>query len=80
MFGLNNFNGSCWVNAALQAIFRFPHVQARYNAGTYENNNNYQHYIENTNTFNYYTVMVHPANTSSAASWANDNIIHIILE
>ena len=39
MFGLNNFNGSCWVNAALQAIFRFPHVQARYNAGTYENNN-----------------------------------------
>ena len=48
--------------------------------GTYENNNNYQHYIENTNTFNYYTVMVHPANTSSAASWANDNIIHIILE
>lgn len=48
--------------------------------GTYENNNNYQHYIENTNTFNYYTVMVHPANTSSAAGWANDNIIHIILE
>lgn len=48
--------------------------------GTYESNNSYQHYIENTNTFNYYTVMVHPANTTSAASWANDNIIHIILE
>lgn len=48
--------------------------------GIYESNNNYQHYIENTNTFNYYTVMIHPANTTSAASWTNDNIIHIILE
>jgi uncharacterized UBP type Zn finger protein len=39
MFGLMNFNGSCWVNAALQAIFRFPDVQARYNAGIFEKNN-----------------------------------------
>lgn len=39
MFGLNNFNGSCWVNAALQSIFRFPDVQARYNAGIFENDN-----------------------------------------
>lgn len=30
MFGLQNFSGSCWVNACLQAIFRFPEVQQRY--------------------------------------------------
>jgi len=30
MFGLQNFSGSCWVNACLQAIFRFPEVQYRY--------------------------------------------------
>jgi uncharacterized UBP type Zn finger protein len=30
MFGLQNFNGSCWVNACLQAVFRFPEVQERY--------------------------------------------------
>lgn len=30
MFGLQNFSGSCWVNACLQAIFRFPTVQHRY--------------------------------------------------
>jgi len=39
MFGLQNFRGSCWVNAALQTIFRFPDVQARYNAGTFEKSN-----------------------------------------
>jgi uncharacterized UBP type Zn finger protein len=39
MFGLVNFHGSCWVNAALQTIFRFPDVQARYNAGTFEKEN-----------------------------------------
>lgn len=39
MFGLVNFNGSCWVNAALQTIFRFPDVQARYNAGIFEKEN-----------------------------------------
>ena len=31
MFGLRNFRGSCWVNTALQAIFRIPEVQQRYN-------------------------------------------------
>jgi uncharacterized UBP type Zn finger protein len=30
MFGLQNFSGSCWVNACLQAVFRFPEVQDRY--------------------------------------------------
>lgn len=39
MFGLANFNGSCWVNAALQSLFRFPDVQARYNAGIFETTN-----------------------------------------
>ena len=30
MFGLNNFGGSCWINACLQLIFRIPEVQIRY--------------------------------------------------
>lgn len=30
IFGLQNFNGSCWVNACLQAVFRLPEVQNRY--------------------------------------------------
>jgi len=30
MFGLQNFSGSCWVNACLQALFRIPEVQQRY--------------------------------------------------
>lgn len=30
MFGLQNFSGSCWVNAALQGIFRIPEVKDRY--------------------------------------------------
>lgn len=30
-FGLRNKNGSCWINAALQAIFRIPEVQQRLN-------------------------------------------------
>jgi len=30
MFGLQNFRGSCWVNACLQAVFRIPEVQDRY--------------------------------------------------
>ena len=29
MFGLRNTRGSCWVNAALQSIFRIPDVQSR---------------------------------------------------
>jgi len=31
MFGLNNYGGSCWVNACLQGIFRIPELIARYN-------------------------------------------------
>lgn len=30
MFGLVNQKGSCWVNAALQALFRIPQLQDRY--------------------------------------------------
>lgn len=30
-FGLRNKNGSCWINAALQAVFRIPDVQKRFN-------------------------------------------------
>ena len=39
MFGLNNYRGSCWVNAALQAFFRIPDVQQRYSAGEFERGN-----------------------------------------
>lgn len=28
-FGLRNKNGSCWINAALQAVFRIPDLQQR---------------------------------------------------
>jgi ubiquitin C-terminal hydrolase len=31
MFGLRNINGSCWINAALQAVFRIPDLQQRFN-------------------------------------------------
>ena len=30
MFGLVNRNGSCWVNATLQALFRIPQLKDRY--------------------------------------------------
>jgi uncharacterized UBP type Zn finger protein len=36
MFGLQNFRGSCWVNTALQAIFRIPEIQERYNNKDFE--------------------------------------------
>jgi ubiquitin C-terminal hydrolase len=36
MFGLHNFRGSCWVNTCLQAIFRIPEIQERYNSETFE--------------------------------------------
>jgi len=29
-FGLRNQRGSCWINAALQAVFRIPDIQERY--------------------------------------------------
>ena len=46
--------------------------------GAYDGNQNYQHMMGDTLKF--YKTMIHPAGTTSAASWANDNIIHIILE
>jgi len=36
MFGLHNYRGSCWVNACLQAFFRIPDVQLRYNKSKVE--------------------------------------------
>ena len=48
--------------------------------GTTASNNTWQHYISTTNTFNYYKMVIHPNGTSSAQEWANDGIIHIILE
>jgi ubiquitin C-terminal hydrolase len=32
-FPLHNIHGSCWINAALQGLFRCPLVQERYNKG-----------------------------------------------
>jgi uncharacterized UBP type Zn finger protein len=45
MFGLQNFSGSCWVNACLQSLFRIPDVQERYNSGTFENDNKIDEYL-----------------------------------
>jgi ubiquitin C-terminal hydrolase len=39
MFGLHNYSGSCWVNAALQAFFRIPEVQDRYNTDAFDKKN-----------------------------------------
>ncbi len=39
MFGLHNYRGSCWVNAALQAFFRIPEVQQRYDQNTFDKKN-----------------------------------------
>ena len=39
MFGLHNYRGSCWVNAALQAFFRCPDVQSRYTSGNIDKEN-----------------------------------------
>jgi len=38
-FGLRNQRGSCWVNAALQAIFRIPDVQKRLSEGKHDTTN-----------------------------------------
>ena len=38
-FGLRNKNGSCWINAALQAVFRIPDLQERFNEGDEDSNN-----------------------------------------
>jgi ubiquitin C-terminal hydrolase len=39
MFGLQNFAGSCWVNACLQGIFRIPEVKDRYEKETIDKEN-----------------------------------------
>jgi ubiquitin C-terminal hydrolase len=45
MFGLQNYRGSCWVNAALQAFFRIPDVQQRYSASQFEKGNVIDEYL-----------------------------------
>ena len=49
-------------------------------ASTTAGNDNWQHYVTTSNTFNYYKMIVHPSGTTADNSWNNDNIIHIILE
>jgi uncharacterized UBP type Zn finger protein len=39
MFGLRNKNGSCWINAALQGVFRIPELQARFRANEEDDKN-----------------------------------------
>jgi ubiquitin C-terminal hydrolase len=39
MFGLRNKNGSCWINAALQAVFRIPELQKRFTDGEEDTRN-----------------------------------------
>lgn len=39
MFGLRNKSGSCWVNSALQALFRIPEVQQRFTDETHDEKN-----------------------------------------
>jgi len=39
LFGLRNQRGSCWVNAALQAIYRIPDLQKRFTEGKHDTMN-----------------------------------------
>ena len=39
MFGLNNFGGSCWVNACLQGFYRIPEVIDRYTREIHDKEN-----------------------------------------
>ena len=39
MFGLRNQRGSCWINAALQGIFRIPDLQKRFGDGEEDTDN-----------------------------------------
>ena len=39
MFGLRNKNGSCWINAALQGVFRIPDLQSRFSDGDEDGHN-----------------------------------------
>lgn len=38
-FGLRNIRGSCWVNAALQAVYRIPDLQSRFENEEYDTKN-----------------------------------------
>jgi len=39
MFGLRNIRGSCWINAALQSVFRIPDLQTRFAANDEDEQN-----------------------------------------
>jgi ubiquitin C-terminal hydrolase len=39
MFGLRNKNGSCWINAAVQAVLRIPELQHRFNENEEDTSN-----------------------------------------
>lgn len=39
MFGLRNQRGSCWINAALQGVFRIPELQQRFKEGKEDDKN-----------------------------------------
>ena len=39
MFGLRNQRGSCWINAAVQAVFRIPEVKTRFIAEAADDKN-----------------------------------------
>jgi hypothetical protein len=39
MFGLRNFQGSCWVNTCIQSILRIPDVQTRYDEDLFDKEN-----------------------------------------
>jgi len=39
MFGLRNQRGSCWINAALQGVFRIPDLQHRFREGDEDSHN-----------------------------------------
>jgi uncharacterized UBP type Zn finger protein len=47
MFGLQNFNGSCWVNGCLQSLFRIPEVQYRYSNNQADKSNQIDVALEN---------------------------------
>ena len=38
-FGLRNQRGSCWINAALQSVFRIPDIQQRFSEGDEDSSN-----------------------------------------
>lgn len=38
-FGLRNHRGSCWINAALQSVFRIPDLQKRFDEDEQDENN-----------------------------------------